>query len=70
MDDEGLGFRFYAGMAGIVVACGIAILIFIVIFDWAAYTWGIFGALLALAAALLAVAWITDRRKIREYEAE
>ena len=68
--DEGLGFRFYAGMAGIVVACGIGLLIMMVIFDWAAYTWGVLGALMVVGAALLVVAWITDRRKIREYEAE
>jgi hypothetical protein len=70
MDEQGLGFRFWAGLAGIVIAGGIALLILIVIFDWAAYTWGLFGALVVLGAALLLVAWVSDRRKVREYEAE
>jgi hypothetical protein len=57
-------------MFGVVIAGGIAFLILFLIFDWAVYTWGIFGAFVAIAAVLLLVAWIYDRRKVREYEAE
>jgi uncharacterized membrane protein YqjE len=68
--DDGLGFGFWAGLAGITAACGIALLVLIVIFDWAAYTWGFFGVLVVLAVLLLVVAWVIDRRKVRQYEDE
>ena len=70
MAEEGLGFRFYARLGGIVIAGGIALLVLAVLFDWAAYTWGFFGVLIVVVAGLLLVAWLLDRRKIREYEAE
>jgi hypothetical protein len=70
MEEQGLGFRFYARMAGVVIAAGIALLILAVLFDWAAYTWGFFGVLIVVVAGLLLVAWLIDRKKIREYEAE
>ena len=70
MEEQGLGFRFWARLAGIVIVGGIALLVLAVLFDWAAYTWGLLGVLIVVVAGLLLVAWLSDRRKIREYEAE
>jgi hypothetical protein len=67
---EGLGFRFYAGMFGVVIAGAVVFVILFLIFDWAVYTWGIFGAFVAIAAVLLLIAWFYDRRKVRQYEDE
>jgi hypothetical protein len=61
-----LGFRFYAWMACIVIAGGIAGLILMLIFSRAVYAWGLLGAFFALAVVLLAFGWLYDRRQERE----
>jgi hypothetical protein len=66
MESEGLGFRFYAGLAGVVIACGLVALVMILLFSRAVYAWGVLGAFLVLAAALLLFGWIFDRRAARE----
>ena len=66
MEGEGLGFRFYAGLAGVVIACGLVALVMILIFSRAVYAWGVLGAFIVLAAALLLFGWIFDRRAARE----
>jgi hypothetical protein len=68
--EDGPGFRFYAGLAGIVIACGIAGLILMLIFTRAIYAWGALGAFLALAAVLLLVGWFVDRRSAQRYGTE
>jgi hypothetical protein len=67
---EGLGFGFYARLAGIAIAIGIGGLILMLIFTRALYAWGVFGLLLGLAVVLLAAGWLTDRRDARRYPAE
>ena len=67
-DDSGLGFKFWAGLGGVVVLIGIAALILMLILTRAAYAWGFFGALMVFVAILLLVAWFYDRRKIEQYE--
>jgi hypothetical protein len=66
MEGEGLGFRFYAGLAAVVIACGLVALVMILIFSRAVYAWGVLGAFIVLAAALLLFGWIFDRRAARE----
>ena len=66
MEGEGLGARFYAGLAGVVLACGVVALVMILLFSRAVYAWGVFGAFIVLAAALLLFAWFYDRRQARE----
>lgn len=68
--DEGLGFGFYARLAGIAIAIGIGGLILMLIFTRALYAWGVFGLLLGLAVVLLVAGWLTDRRDARRYPAE
>jgi hypothetical protein len=67
---EKLGFRFYAALAGITIALGIALLILFLVFSRAVYAWGAFGTLVVLAIVLLGFAWVMDRRSVRKYEAE
>jgi hypothetical protein len=66
MEEERLGARFYAGLAGVVLACGVIALVMILLFSRAVVAWGVFGAFIVLAAALLLFAWIYDRRQARE----
>jgi uncharacterized membrane protein YedE/YeeE len=61
-EEEGLGGRFYLRLAGIVALIGIVAWIGLLIFWRALYAWGLFGALLVLAAGLLIWAWFYDRR--------
>jgi hypothetical protein len=64
-DDQGLGFRFYAGFAGIVVAIGIAIWVFVILISRAVYAWGLLGMFLVLAVVLMVFGWWVDRRDAR-----
>ena len=66
MEGEGLGFRFYAGLAAVVIACGLVALVMILLFSRAVYAWGVLGAFIVLAAVLLLFGWIYDRREARE----
>jgi hypothetical protein len=59
------GFGFWLKMAGVIVLIGIACLVFFLLLDVAWAAWGGFGALLAVGAVLLLVAWIYDRRNAR-----
>ena len=70
MEEEGLGFRFYARLAGIGIAVAIAGLIVMLILSRAIYAWGFFGMFLLLAVVLLVVGWLIDRREARQYEVE
>jgi hypothetical protein len=65
---EDLGFKFWAGLAGIVIAAGIACLILFLIITRAFYAWGAFGMLLVLGLVLLAIGWFYDRRQARLYD--
>jgi hypothetical protein len=70
MEEEGLGLKFWAGLMGIILACGIGAMILLFIFSRAAYAWGLLGALLVFCAVLVVVVWFWDRRQVRKYEAE
>jgi hypothetical protein len=69
MEDEGLGLKFWAGLMGIVLACGIGGMIVLFIFSRAAYAWGLLGGLLVLCVLLVIIAWFHDRRQAKKYEA-
>jgi hypothetical protein len=64
---EDLGLKFWAGLAGIVIAVGIGCLILFLIITSAFYAWGAFGALVAIGLVLLAIGWFYDRREQRRY---
>ena len=70
MEEEGLGFGFYARLAGIGIAVAIVGLILMLIFTRALYAWGFFGMFLLLAVVLLVIGWLFDRREARRYGAE
>ena len=57
-------------LAGIVVLIGIGMLVAFLIFSRAVYAFGIFGALILLAAALLIFGWVYDRRLDQKYPDE
>jgi multisubunit Na+/H+ antiporter MnhB subunit len=69
-DGEGPGRTFWLGLIGALVAFGVGLLLFLVVFDRAASRWSALGAFVALGAVLLLVAWIHDRRQVRQYEQE
>lgn len=67
-DDNGLGFAFWAKIAGGIIVIGIAGLILMLLITSAVYAFGFLGALVAFAAVLLLIAWFYDRRQVEEYE--
>ena len=60
--DDGLGFGFYAKLAGLILAIGIGVFIAFLIFARAVYAWGFLGAFLVISIVLLLFGWIYDRR--------
>jgi hypothetical protein len=66
--EEGLGFRFYARLAGIAIAVAIAGLILMLIFSRALYAWGFLGMFLLIAVVLLVIGKIIERREARGLE--
>ena len=67
-DDSGLGFAFWAKIAGGIIVIGIAGLILMLLITSAVYAFGFLGALVAFAAVLLLIAWFYDRRQVEDYE--
>jgi heme A synthase len=67
---EELGFRFYAWLAAVIVGGALVLLIVLLLFSKAIYAFGFLGAFLVLAAVLLLVGWIFDRREQRKYAEE
>jgi hypothetical protein len=65
---EGLGFRFWGRMAGLMILLAVGLLIIFLILNRAFYAWGAFGALLFVAAVLLGIAWFYDRRQVARYD--
>ena len=57
----------FGWLAGMVVLIGVGTLIGFLIFDRAVYRFGIFGALVLFAAALLIFGWVYDRRLDEKY---
>ena len=67
-EDTGVGARFWFVVLGLCVVGVLAVSVFIVIFTHLWYAWGVFGAMLVLAAALLAFGWAFDRRERKRRE--
>jgi len=64
-DGEGLGFKFWAGLVGVILAIGIGGMILFLLFSRAVYAWGFLGAFLAFGVVIILVAWVYDRRSDR-----
>ena len=64
-DVPGIGFAFFARMAGVIVAAGVVAMIVMLVFFRAVYAWGLLGGFIAFAVILLAVGWAFDRRRAR-----
>lgn len=60
----------FGWLAGIVVLIGFACLVGFLIFSRAVYAFGLFGALILLAVALLIFGWVYDRRLDQKYPDE
>jgi Flp pilus assembly protein TadB len=62
---EDLGWKFFAGLAGALLAGGIVLLIILVLFTHLVYALGVLGAFIVLAGAALLFGWLFDRRQAR-----
>jgi hypothetical protein len=61
--DRAVGARGWLGLAAIVIGFAIGLFVLFILIDLAVYAWGFLGALLAIGAILLLIAWIYDRRQ-------
>jgi hypothetical protein len=61
-DRGGLGFTFYARLAGLVVAAGAVAAVLMLIAFRAVYAWGLLGGFVFFALLLLGAGWALDRR--------
>jgi hypothetical protein len=58
-----VGFRFYLALGGAVLGIGLLVWILMLVFARAIYAWGFLGAFLVLAAVLVLIGWVVDRRE-------
>jgi hypothetical protein len=61
-EEEGLGFKFYLGLALSILGIGIALFVGFLIFWRATYAWGALGAFAIFCVIVLAFGWLYDRR--------
>lgn len=66
--EDGLGRGFWLKLIGICIALAIGALLLFLVFDRLIYRFGAIGALVVLAAVLIGIAYVYDKRKLREYE--
>ena len=64
-----LGGRFWLAVLGIAIAGAIGFLLILKVIGWAWWNFGLIGGLLFIAAVLLLIGWISDRRARNRYEA-
>lgn len=64
-DGDGLGFKFWGGLIGVIVAVAVGGMILFLIFSRAVYAWGFLGAFLVLGAIVILIAWIFDKKSQR-----
>ena len=67
-DDDGFGRRFWIRFIGVLIAFAIGATLCFILFDRAVYRWGFLGTFIVLAAVLLLIGWIFDRRHTQTYE--
>ena len=68
MQEEGLGFGFYARLAGIGIVVAIVGLILMLIFSRVLYAWGFFGVFMIIGVVLFLVGRVIERRAARGLE--
>lgn len=61
-ESDGLGWKFWAGLVGVTLACGIGLILGVVLFGLAWRTWGLVGAVIALVGVTMGAKYLTDRR--------
>jgi hypothetical protein len=61
-DDGSLGFKFWVGLMGMILAGVIAAALLFIIFGAAWYAWGFFGVLAFMTVVGLGFGWASDRR--------
>ena len=62
MNYDDLGWKFWAGFVGLTLAAGVGAVICFVLFGKAWESWGFLGAIIAVGAVFLGIAWVHDRR--------
>jgi Flp pilus assembly protein TadB len=66
MDErDGLGFRFWLKLGGLIILGGLVALVVFLIIGAALLTWGVIGGVIVFGALLIGAAWLFDRREAR-----
>jgi Kef-type K+ transport system membrane component KefB len=60
-----MGAKFWLLLFAVVIGAAFAGILFFLIFGWAWYSWGFFGAFLFFSAIALGLAYISDRRQAK-----
>jgi hypothetical protein len=61
-ESDRLGWKFWVGLVGVTLACGIGLILGVVLFGLAWRTWGLVGAVIALVGVTMGAKYLTDRR--------
>jgi hypothetical protein len=62
-DSNAMGFGFWFKVLALAVLAAIGAVLAILLISSVFVKWGLFGGLLGLAAVLILIGWITDRRR-------
>lgn len=66
MDErDGLGFRFWLKLGGLIILGGLVALVVFLFIGAALLTWGVIGGVIVFGALLIGAAWLFDRREAR-----
>jgi len=66
-ESEGLGARFWLGLMGVTLAVGIGLMLALILFGYAWYSWGFVGAAILLIAVATGAKYLQDRRARRQW---
>jgi hypothetical protein len=61
-ESERLGWRFWAWLVGVTLACGIGLMLGVLLFGLAWHTWGLIGAGIALVGVAAGANYLRERR--------
>jgi hypothetical protein len=65
---EGLGWRFWAGLFAICVAVGVGLVVALILFGVAWEAWGLVAAIAVVAALLIGLNALSERRARHRWE--
>jgi membrane protein YdbS with pleckstrin-like domain len=62
------GMKFWLGLVGLIIACGLGVMVIFLVLDAAWVRWGAVGAMIFVLVVIGGIVWFIDRRAVKAYE--